>query len=328
MKKSKQKKLRLGVIFGGKSSEHEVSIHTAEQILAYLDRNKYEVTPIKISKTGTWPASIALDRLSEQIDLAFIAMHGAFGEDGTIQGMLEMLGIPYTFSGVLASSVAMDKQMSQDVAAFHGLLIPPTILIKSANYEIHQWWTKVKKLGKTVVVKPNGQGSSVGVTICSNTESAVSRALQKIFKYDSSALVQSLIKGREITAPILGNNTPQALPLIEIVPKAKGSTFYDYRAKYAAGGSEHIIPAPLKANISKQIQSAAVCMHDALRCRGVSRSDFIVTSDNKIYYLETNTIPGMTATSLLPQAASAVGISFSTLLDRIILLALTPDHVF
>lgn len=315
-------KLRVGVIYGGESAEREVSLHTAEQIRKFLDKNKYHVLPIEISKTGKWPAKVALKNLRQQIDLAFIAMHGSYGEDGTIQGLLEMLHVPYTFSGVLASSLAMDKLRTAQLVAANGVLTPRTLKATKAEWDrgSRKILPQIKKLSTTVVLKPNASGSSIGVQIV-DRNNLTSQLITKAFRKDRELLFQEYIVGKELTAPVLGNDQPQALPLIEIVPTLPEGQFYDYQAKYAAGGSEHIIPAPVSKRLYKQIQDTAVRAHAILGCRGVSRSDFIVTKDNKAYFLELNTIPGMTSTSLLPQSADVAGIPFPKLLDRIIKLA-------
>lgn len=319
-----KKKLKLGIIYGGRSQERDVSLHTAQQVIKFLDKKKYSIVPIEIAKDGSWPKTIKLDKLQAQIDLAFIAMHGPFGEDGTMQGFFETLGIPYTFSGVLASSLAMDKSRSQQLLSSLAIKVPESILF--TRYSVLHNPTAVlrdiKNFGKIIIVKPNRLGSSVGVHKIENKPQLVLKALKDVLKYDENVLVQRFITGWEITAPVLGNDQPKALPLIEIIPKAKDSTFYDYASKYEEDGSDHIIPAKLPKNLTKEIQNTAILAHLTFGCLGVSRSDFIVTANQEVYYLETNTIPGMTSTSLLPQSAAKAGIGFSKLLDTIIRLAL------
>ncbi len=320
----KTKKIKIGVIYGGRSSEHEVSISTAKQILKALDKKKYSTFPVYISKTGQWPKEIKLDSLQKKMDLAFIAMHGSNGEDGKIQGFFETLGIPYTFSGVLASSLAMDKYRSQQMLAGLSVKSPESVLVTryAFSHNKQNVIRELKHLGQILIVKPNQLGSSVGVQKIFNKPDAVSAALKSAFKFDEEVLVQRFIKGREVTASVLGNDRPKALPLVEIIPKAKNSVFYDYTAKYEENGSEHLIPAKFSKLIAKDIETAAVLAHLTFGCRGASRSDFIVTDSQEIYYLETNTIPGMTPTSLFPQAAAHSGINFSKLLDTLIQLAL------
>jgi D-alanine-D-alanine ligase len=320
----KETKIKIGLVYGGKSAEHEVSVRTAEQILLYLDKKKYRVIPIYISKEGVWPKTIKIDQLYKKIDVAFIAMHGPSGEDGTMQGFFETLGIPYTFSGVLASSLAMDKYKTQLLLSGLAIKSPQSVLVSRYSFAKQKLnlLREIKHLGDTIVIKPNRLGSSVGVHRLANKSDAVTKALKDALKHDTHALAQQYIQGREVTAAILGNERPQGLPLIEIIPTAKNSDFYDYTAKYTVGGSEHVIPAKLGKAVSQEINTTALIAHMTLGCRGVSRSDFIVTEDHAVYYLETNTIPGMTSTSLLPQAAAKAGISFPKLLDTIIQLAL------
>jgi len=320
----KTKKLKIGLVYGGKSAEHEVSVRTAKEIQKYLDPKKYQVTPFYISKTGEWPKKVKIDQLKAKIDFAFIAMHGPFGEDGKIQGFFETLGIPYTFSGVLASSLAMDKFRAQQLLATMQIPVPETVIV--TKYQFAKKKKDVikyaKRLGHTLIVKPNYLGSSVGVRKIKNTPQALTEALKETFKHDGQALIQEFVQGKEVTAPVLGNAQPKNLPLVEIVPTKVGSDFYDYAAKYEEGGSEHLIPAKLSKQLSKDIANMALLAHLTLGCRGVSRSDFIISDSGKIYYLETNTIPGMTPTSLLPQSAATAGINFPKLLDSIISLAL------
>ncbi len=310
-------RLRVMVLMGGKSSERHVSLSTGKMILGALNQDRYA------------PCAADLPDLMnpdlQRPELVFIALHGPGGEDGTVQGMLETLGLPYTGSGVLASALAMNKSMAKRLFACVGLpvlpelavmrssLLNPALLIKAVENELG---------GFPVFVKPNSEGSTFG---CSRADSALQleQALQLALQYDSLILVEPWVKGTEITVGVLGNagGELQALPSIEIVPR---SGFYDYESKYAEGGSTHIIPARLPASLLKQAENAAVCCHSTLGCRGMSRTDFLVQGEN-LYILETNTIPGMTPTSLLPQAAAHAGIGFSELLDRIIASALAPE---
>ncbi len=317
------KKIRVGVIYGGESPEHEVSVNTAGQVIKYLDKTKYTVLPIKISKRGQWPNKINLSNLAKKIDLAFIVLHGTYGEDGTIQGLLELLHIPYTFSGVLASSIAMNKYLTQELLVNSRTNFPKTVLLRKAAWQKDLARNRIllKKFGKKIVVKPNNLGSSVAVNIIANTPKQLKAALGRVFKHDREALVQEFIAGREITAPVLGNSSPRALPLIDIITKLSDGGFYDYKAKYATGGSEHIIPAKISKAVTKQIKEVAKLAHVTLGCRGVSRSDFVLSKNGKPYFLEINTIPGMTETSLYPQSAASAGIGFPELLDKIIQLS-------
>ncbi len=314
----KQKKLHVTVLYGGRSAEREISIATGGQILAHLDRKKYIVTPLEVPKNGnTWVARL----LASKPDVAVIALHGPFGEDGTIQGMLEMLEIPYTFSGVLASALAMDKFRLLKLVRGQGIKVPKGILIQKDHRGGAQGpaLQNIKKtIGFPCIVKPNRLGSSVGITVNIKNERDLRAALALTFKYDREALVEEHITGREITAAVLGNKNPRALPLIEIVPKI--GNFYNYESKYANGGSDHLIPAPLSKTLTRTIQALAIKAHTIIGGRGVTRSDFILQGATP-YFLEINTIPGMTATSLVPQLAAHAGIQFPALLDRLITLA-------
>lgn len=335
-----KKKLKVALIFGGTSPERGVSLRTGKTIAKYLNTKKYDVIPVEIAMNGEWltssptirqiARSIRTKKLTTRelvpveknargkIDVALLALHGPGGEDGTIQGMLELLGIPYTCSGVLASSVGMDKARTKRLVVSAGVPVPPDVLIYKENYLRSKRKILNRVRGK-VVIKPNKMGSSLGVAITSG-KPQIKKALQEAFKYDDEILIEPYIAGREITVPVLGNRNPEALPTIEIVPWKK-STFYDYKAKYEDGGSEHLIPAPLTKSQEKHVQDLAIRAHKILDCRGVTRSDFILDKNGQFYFLEINTIPGMTPVSLVPQSAQAAGIGFTKLLDRLIELA-------
>ncbi|MBI2973251.1 MAG: D-alanine--D-alanine ligase [Armatimonadetes bacterium] len=255
---------------------------------------------------------------SEQVDVAFIAMHGPFGEDGTMQGLLELLGIPYTGSGVLASALAMDKLRSRQIFEWHDIPVPGyrsiTTNIWRDRGPVHQ--QVARDLGYPCVVKPNAVGSSIGVSLV-REPTALDPAVELAFTYGPVILIEEHISGTELACGIVDDpatGEPVALPLIEIVPHAD---FYTYDAKYAAGGSEHIIPARVSEDVAKRAQALAVRAHKALGCEGMSRVDMIARSTD-IVVLEVNTIPGMTGTSLLPDAARAAGISFPDLLSRLV----------
>lgn len=253
-------------------------------------------------------------------DVVFIALHGKGGEDGAAQGMLELLGIPYTGSGVLASALAMNKSMSKTLYRSAQIPVVEDLQIrKTAGHNDNGILGLVEeKLGGfPVFVKPNAEGSTFGCTLVKSAE-LLFEAVANAHRYDSIALIERYVRGMEITVGVLEEpSDPECLlplPVIEIVPK---NEYYDYESKYAEGGSEHHIPARLPEDTLRQAQEIAVKCHRVLGCRGMSRTDLLATAD-ALYVLETNTIPGMTPTSLLPQAAEHAGISFSALLDRII----------
>lgn len=325
-------KLKIGVLMGGPSSEHEVSLETGRKVMEHLDDNKYEIKLIKISKEGDWyadGAKIMAETLLHNMDLAFIAMHGEYGEDGQIQTVLEQYEKPYTGSGIFASQIAIDKSQSKRLFQSHGFLTPKSVLLKYGEKGFLRKFENVSKNGPWVV-KPCSRGSSVGTSIVGNKKD-IFDAVHKAFEYDSQVLVEEYIGGREFTCGVLENYPSQtdrkyfALPVTEIIPR-KSYNFFDYEAKYKEGATEEITPADISRELTKKIQSAAVSAHALLGCSGYSRSDFIVTPQNEVYILELNTLPGMTQTSLFPQAAKVAGIEFPELLDKIIHNALKRHY--
>ena len=318
--------LKIAVVCGGPSSEHEVSLNTAKMIMGSLDRKKYKPMLVTIKKSGLWefgskkPVSIgsAMSEL-KKFDFVFIAIHGVFGEDGHIQALLEWINIPYSGSGILSSAMAMDKGISNDLYRAIGMYVPRYAVFHRSSQ------TKEQKFEIPAVIKPVDGGSSVGVSVVrSNGE--FQKALKKAFKENERVMVQQFIKGREFTCGILEDNKGRAfaLPPTEIIPKS--SKFFDYKAKYNIGGSQEITPAHLLKEMTKKMQAMALSAHEALGCRGMSRSDFILKGLT-FYILETNTIPGMTQTSLLPQAAKAAGIDFPEMLDLIVSAGLRSNSI-
>jgi D-alanine-D-alanine ligase len=311
------KKLKVALIFGGTSEEREVSLASAKSILKNLDRKKYIVEQIEVARFD-WITKAA--KKISACDVALLALHGPGGEDGTVQGLLELLGTKYTGSGVLASALAMDKAKTKQLAASAGILVAPHIVVNKNRFG--QRSPILENMGM-FVVKPNRIGSSIGVTIV-NSKKKLESALKTAFKQDDEVMIEEYIAGRELTVPVLGNVKLRALPVIEIKPKG-GSKFFDYRAKYNPQFSDEIVPAIIPKALAKKLQEIAILVHQLLGCRGVSRSDFIVTSKNQIFFLEINTIPGMTSNSLVPKAAAAAGISYSQLLDKLITLGLNKE---
>lgn len=300
-----QNKLRIAVLLGGPSAEYEVSLKTGKMVAENLDPERYTAQTILISKRGKWPISLAT--LKDNFDLAFIAMHGEYGEDGTIQAVLEHAKIPFTGSGSHASKLGMDKAASARVFAKAGLAVPQGWRIKN----------RAVRFGKyPIVIKPADLGSSVGVSIV-KTVNELLLAIELAFKHSKSVLAQQFIAGREFTCGVLEIDAKlRALPPTEIIPKA--SSFFDFAAKYTAGASQEITPPNLPPAKIKRLQQIALKAHKALGCRGFSRTDIIMDKTGKMFVLEINTIPGMTSTSLLPQQAAAAGISFPELLDIIV----------
>lgn len=317
------RKLKILLLMGGPSAEHEVSLSTGQQVMRALDQKKYAARSLVIPRTGF--QSFNVQKLKSSTDLAFIAMHGEFGEDGRLQALLDTAGIPYVGSGVLASALAMDKVRAAHIFRQHGLTVPWQVTFGRREWRAGRprWERKIQTLGLPVVVKPTDRGSSIGVTIVSKFKS-LKDAVTNAARYSDQIMAEEFIRGRELTCGVLDDpktGKASALPPTEIIPRA--GAFYDYRSKYADGGSDHLTPPPnIPKAMIREIQEAAVTAHRALGCRGMSRSDFIFGPENKLYILETNTIPGMTRTSLLPQAAAAAGIPFPKLLDLLIQCAL------
>jgi D-alanine-D-alanine ligase len=305
-------KKTIALLYGGISSEREVSLKSGQQVFQSLDKNKYDV--LRYDTQTDLPKLVAE---ADRIDAALIILHGPFGEDGTVQGLLELLDIPYQGAGVLGSALSMNKVAAKQIYTQSGIPVPPAQAVRRG--EAVNEAECVSRLGLPLVVKPAVGGSSIGMTIVRSADQ-LGKALEKAFEQDTVALVEAYIQGIEITGSVLGNDDPQALPLIEIIPGAEHE-FFDYKAKYTAGLTQEICPARIDAELTAKAQSYACMAHKALFCRGYSRTDMIVRG-KEIYILETNTIPGMTPTSLFPQAAQAAGIAFDRLLDRLIELGI------
>ena len=328
-------RVKVAVLMGGSSAEREVSLSTGRQILNALDPEKYTVYALDTASGQKFlPAGVTqplgllhaadgtteitslpqlpLASVSEKPDVVFIALHGRGGEDGTVQGMLEVLGLRYTGSGVLASALAMDKAMSKRVLSAAGVRMPAGMTLPRG----HRMQPGAMPL--PLIVKPNAQGSTIGMAIV-REEHELEAATALAFQYDDTVLIEQFITGTEITVPILGNDRLEILPIVEIVPNGG---FYDYKAKYTAGETDEIVPARVSETVAAEARRIAKACHQTLGCRGMSRTDMIVTGSGEIYTLEINTIPGMTPTSLLPRSAEAANYSFPQLLDKLIALAL------
>ncbi len=314
------KKLKVALIFGGTSKEREVSLMSAKNVEQNIDRSKYNIVRVEVTQKNNWIEK-SVSKL-KTADVALLAVHGPGGEDGTIQGLLELLDIPYTNSGVLASALAMNKSITKKLVALAGVLVSPSIIISKKDYQKtpKKYLSKLK--GK-VVIKPNRIGSSIGITITDKKQD-IKNGLSRAFEHDDEVLVEKFVQGTEVSVPVLGNINPKALPVIQIVPKS-GSKFFDFRAKYTPNFSDEIVPAPIPQALTKVLQESAVLVHELLQCRGVTRSDFIVTNKGEVYFLEINTIPGMTENSLVPKSAKSMGISYSKFLDKLIQLALNKE---
>ncbi|MBN1812370.1 MAG: D-alanine--D-alanine ligase [Anaerolineae bacterium] len=356
------KKTRVGVVFGGRSGEHEVSLVSAQSVMNAIDKEKYEVVPIGITKAGRWIASgdpmkalkagdaqasrpaallgdpshrglmrledteqaIEATRLTE-LDVVFPVLHGPYGEDGTVQGLLELAGIPYVGAGVIGSALGMDKAIFKEVMRAHGLPIVKHLLLKrkewDANPEGVMNWIEAG-LDYPVFTKPANLGSSVGISKCDDRDE-LRAGLAEAARYDRKLIVEEAVPAaREIEVSVLGNDDPIASVPGEIIPSRE---FYNYEAKYFDEGedaSELLIPAPLSPEMTEQVRQLAVEVYQAIDCAGMARADFLLSGETgKLYVNEVNTIPGFTAISMYPKLWEATGISYPELIDRLIELA-------
>ncbi len=346
-------RLRVTVLTGGTSAEREVCLMSGRKVIAALDPARYEVkcldlaeiasdtaacllsgsTPVGalsdgsfqakekssnslVATTSSSPAHSEASKLAKsRPDVVFIALHGGTGENGVVQGTLELLGIPYTGSGVLASALAMNKIMAKKIFERESIPTPKWVSFRKNGQADAK--RIISELGLPCIVKPACEGSTIGVTVVKQRED-LQPALELAFSFGPEVLVEEFVVGTEITGPVLGNDDARVLPLVEIVP---GGGFYDYEAKYTPGATQEIVPARIPEATAAKARELTLRAHHALGCRGISRVDMLVTSD-EIYVLEVNTIPGLTETSLVPRAAEEAGISFPQLVDRLIELAL------
>lgn len=348
------KKINLAVIFGGRSGEHEVSLSSARGVMKNLNKKKYNVIPIAITKGGNWligkkaneymkmnedkigkEGAISLEEsqrlvtkknargnlfdyaegeLKGKIDLVFPILHGPYGEDGRLQGMLDMLGIPYVFSGVLSHALGMNKPKAKIIAAQAGVPVAKDlVLTKSEKYNLNEI---IEELSLPLMVKPAELGSSVGVSLV-KTKRELGKAIKEAFAYGEEVIIEQYIKGREMTVTVMGDENPEALAVTEIIPLI--SEFYDYKAKYEEGGSRHVCPAEISKEDEKKVKNYAVSGFKAIGCRDLARLDFMWSEkDDEFYFTDINTIPGMTPTSLAPEAAALAGMNFTQFLDKLI----------
>lgn len=356
-----QPKLKVGLIFGGRSGEHEVSLQSARSVMAAFDQTRFEITPVAIDKQGRWlvneaalqllaapqaagaelgqvfpagetgpdsGAQLQLDSLTPQedslrsMDVIFPLLHGPLGEDGTVQGLLELAGLPYIGCGVLASAVAMDKAVCKAVFAAHNLPQAPYLVVKRKDWEVDPRLILERvenHLSYPVFVKPANLGSSVGVSKAKNRP-GLARALEEAARYDRKLVVEQGIDAREIEVSVLGNDDPMASLPGEIIPSGE---FYDYSAKYVDVGSQLLIPAPIADDLRAEARRLAIAAFQALDAAGMARVDFLLERHSgRLYVNEVNTIPGFTAISMYPKLWQASGLSYSELLSRLVDLAL------
>ena len=312
------KAVRVAVVMGGPSTEREVSLRTGAAIAQALESRGYDVVSVDLD-----PHHFVEQVRESGAAIVFNAVHGLFGEDGAMQGALDMLGIPYTGSGVLASALAMDKVMTKRLFQAAGINTPSCLFFSPQQPRREQVASVLAHFSLPVVVKASCQGSSIGVVIVEKAEN-LTAALDECFGLSKEVLVEEFIDGKEITAAVIGGrDAVEVLPLIEIAPR---SGRYDYHSKYTAGATEYLVPAPLSEGVSENIAELAKKAYCMAGCAGVARVDFMLRrSDDTAFALEINTVPGMTATSLVPKAAAAVGLDFPSLCEKLLLAALPQN---
>ncbi len=324
MTKGHVTKKRIGVLMGGFSAERDISMRSGLAIYQNLQEMGYDAVVIDVGK------DIANVIKKEKVKVAFLALHGGIGENGSIQGMLDTVGLPYTGSGVLASALAMDKAASKKIFTYHGLPVAPFIVVrkvkgakkgkvKSEKAELSNVFDypefPIPSFALPWVVKPVSEGSSIGVTIVKEESELVS-CLEKTFSLDSKVMIEKFIKGKELHIGVIGD---RVLGGVEVRPSLE---FYNYEAKYTSGMTDYIIPPEVDETVYEKASELALQAHLALGCSGVSRVDFMIDDNNSLYILEVNTLPGMTTTSLIPKIAKAAGMSFKDIIEEIIRHAL------
>lgn len=314
MSKEPMTHARIGVLMGGRSAEREVSLKSGRAVYDALVRRGYDVISIDVD------ASLPQQLLDRKVEVAFIALHGPGGEDGTIQGLLDIMGISYTGSSVRASAIAMHKHAAKALLEYHGITVPRGTVIRKSDRGVGPSRVLPKGMKWPVVVKPATQGSTFGISIV-RRPSEWAAALRLAHQFDCEAVAEAYIPGHEVTVSLLGGTAgPVALPSIEIVAP---QGFYDYSSKYEKGRTQYLCPAPLARGLLKQLKETAIRTYNIMGCEGAARVDYRVTPKGKPYVLEINTVPGMTETSLLPMAAAKAGIDYDSLAERILESGLT-----
>jgi len=348
-------KVKLGLLYGGKSAEHNVSLQTAKAVIKALDHEKYEIHPIYITENGEWirgselngpiedvrqlrlqeggasisPVSLNKELFpisqtegsNESFDVVFPLLHGPNGEDGTVQGLLELMNIPYVGNGVLASAAGMDKVMMKNVFSQAGIAQPNYVSFVRSEWELapDQTYERVEEvLGYPCFVKPANLGSSVGISKCKDRASLV-LAFEEAFAYDRKVIIEEGIIGREVEIGVLGNDNPECSVVGEIVPKTE---FYDYKAKYEDGDTGLVIPADITEEEYAQIKEVAIKAFKALDCSGLVRADFFLKENGELLMNEVNTMPGFTPFSMFPLLWQEAGVSYPELIERLVTLAM------
>jgi D-alanine-D-alanine ligase len=309
-------KPKIAVLMGGRSLERSVSLKSGRRIERALKEREYPVIALDVDDT------LIPTLISEKPDLVYIALHGKDGEDGTIQELLEILGIPYTGPGPLSSIIGFNKVLSKELFHANGIPTPRYFTVSSSTLEdmgasklLPTAW---EKLGSPVVVKPAAQGSALGVNVVYRFDD-LAEALVTALGYDERVLIEQYVKGCEVAVSVIGDEEPRALPAVEVVPK---SGFFDFDARYTPGKTDYFVPARLSDGTAAEVERLAIETHRLLRCKELSRVDMIISEDGAPYVLELNISPGMTETSLLPIAAEEAGMSFADLVERLVSLAL------
>lgn len=298
---------KIGVLMGGTSAEKEVSIKSGTAVFNALKNLKYSVVAVEVGH------DICEILRREKIEIAFLTLHGGCGEDGSVQGLLEVMGIPYTGSGVLASAIAMDKEASKKIFLYHGISVPPFVTVKRNELSVMGKEKNFSRINFSLpwVIKPATEGSSIGVSIVKDG-SALSEAMERAMCFSERVIIEKYIEGKEIQVGILNDSI---LGAVEVRPKVE---FYSYEAKYTAGLTDYILPPELETSILGKAEKAALSAHMALGCKGATRVDLIVDGEGNSHVLEVNTIPGMTETSLLPKIAGLSGLDFQLLVEEIL----------
>lgn len=305
------KKIKLGVMFGGRSAEHEVSIRSAKNIMSALDPKKYKVIPIKISQNGKFK----LEDL-KKVDIIFPVLHGPYGEDGSVQGMLKFLDIPFVGPGILGSALGMDKEVMKRLMQVAGVPIAKYLVFRAG--EKVDFNIVTKELGLPVFVKPANLGSSVGISKVENEKELI-KAVKDAFRYDTKIVIEEMIHGREIECAVLGNEKVRASVIGEVIPK---NAFYSYEAKYIEDdGAKLVLDVKLGKETEDKVKAMAILVFKTLECEGLSRVDFFLKENSEVVVNEINTIPGFTSISMYPKLFELSGISYSKLLDNLIELA-------
>lgn len=336
------KKIRVAVVAGGISNEREVSLKSSAQIFEGLSSlSKYEVSFLEITPSGKWEWRMAPEKKSKKVwsgefpekkvfqknaDIFFIGLHGAYGEDGHIQALFDWLGVNYTGSGMTASAIGMNKYYCSELLARLGMSVPKTVILSEKDSGVARKEMKKSGIGLPCVVKPNNAGSSVGVALVKKW-AQLEEALKNAFHESREAMIQECVTGREFSCGVMKNgdgSEVSALPPVEII--THGAEFFDYQAKYLSEKTEEICPAPISKKETNELIRLSEFAHTTLGCQGLSRSDFILSErDGKFYFLEINTLPGMTMASICPKEAKAAGMSFEKFLDKIVQLGLEKE---